>query len=102
MVAGDVDPWDSQPRTQQGWGTERFPVQLPSSHTLAGLEEEYDGGKKKELSFLCPCYLFLRTKTKTTVTSINDSENSWKMAAGYSKPTLWEARKNLGTMGWVS
>lgn len=82
MVVSDVDPWDSQPRTQKGWGTERFPVGLPSTRTSAGLGEEYDGGKK-ELSFLCPSYLFLRTKTKRTVTSINDSENSWVMAAGY-------------------
>lgn len=47
MVVSNVDPWDLQPQTQKGLGTKRFPVELPSTHTLAGLEEEYDGGKKE-------------------------------------------------------
>lgn len=83
-------------------GTKRFPVGLPSTHTLVAWKKNMMEVKGTPPSFLCPSYLFLRPKTKRTVTAINDSENSWNMAAGDSKSRLLETRKNLGTTVWVS
>lgn len=72
MVISDVDPWDSQHRTQKRLGTKRFPVGLPSTHTLVAWKKNMMEVKGTPPSFLCPSYLFLRTKMKRTVTAIND------------------------------
>lgn len=76
---GDVGLLDSQPWLLKGHGVKvscGTAFILPMSRTRRICWRQ----KRAPPSFLCPIY-FLRTKMNRTITSIIDSENSWKMAA---------------------
>ena len=78
---GDVGPLDSQPWLLKGRGGKvsyGTAFLLPISRTRRICWRQ----KRALSSFLCPIY-FLRTKMNRTITSITDSDNSWKMAATY-------------------
>lgn len=76
---GDVGLLDSQPWLLKGRGGK---VSCGTAFILPINEIRRICWRQKRAlsSFLCPSY-FLRTKMNRTITSIIDSENSWKTAA---------------------